>query len=191
MNENKLMIRIAVVGDIGSGKSHVAKLFGYPIFNADYEVNKIYKKNRKCYKKLKNVLHNYITSFPIKKKDLSKAVLDNSYNIKKISNIVHPHVRIRLNNFLKKNKKKKYVVLDIPLLIENKLNFVDANKKEINKRLKRRYTFSFKIAKKLKKFQLPVEVKKKKSNFIIKNKFNINSTEKDVKIVKEKILLNA
>ena len=107
MNENKLMIRIAVVGDIGSGKSHVAKLFGYPIFNADYEVNKIYKKNRKCYKKLKKVLPNYITSFPIKKKDLSKAVLDNSYNIKKISNIVHPHVRIRLNNFLKKNKKKK------------------------------------------------------------------------------------
>ena len=40
------MIRIAVLGDIGSGKSHVAKLFGYPVFNADNEVNKIYNKNR-------------------------------------------------------------------------------------------------------------------------------------------------
>ena len=28
------MIRIAVLGDIGSGKSYVAKQFGYPVFNA-------------------------------------------------------------------------------------------------------------------------------------------------------------
>ena len=192
------MIRIAILGDIGSGKSYVAKQFGYPVFNADTEVAKLYRKSRKCYRKLKKALPNYITSFPVKKVELSKAIIDNRLNLKKIVKIIHPEVRNRMNNFIKKNRNKKFVVLDIPLLIENKLNkkndiliFVDANKKEINKRLKRRYTFSFKIAKKLKKFQLPVEVKKKKSNFIIKNKFNINSTEKDVKIVKEKILLNA
>ena len=39
------MIRLAVVGDIGSGKSYVAKQFGYPVFNADVEVAKLYKKN--------------------------------------------------------------------------------------------------------------------------------------------------
>ena len=61
------MIRLAVIGDIGSGKSHVAKLFGFPVFNADYEVSKIYRKSRKCYNKLKKMLPNYITSFPIKK----------------------------------------------------------------------------------------------------------------------------
>ena len=37
------MIKIAVVGDIGSGKSYIAKLFGYPVFNADQEVASIYK----------------------------------------------------------------------------------------------------------------------------------------------------
>ena len=47
------MIRIALVGDIGSGKSYFAKLFNYPVFNADYEVSKIYKKNKKCYKNIK------------------------------------------------------------------------------------------------------------------------------------------
>ena len=46
------MIKIAIIGDIGAGKSHVAKLFGYPVFNADIEVAKLYKKNRRCYKKL-------------------------------------------------------------------------------------------------------------------------------------------
>ena len=40
------MIRLAVVGDIGSGKSYVAKQFGYPVFNADTEVSKIYKKDK-------------------------------------------------------------------------------------------------------------------------------------------------
>ena len=40
------MIRIAVLGDIGSGKSYVAKNFGYPVFNADHEVSKLYQKNR-------------------------------------------------------------------------------------------------------------------------------------------------
>ena len=46
------MIKIALVGDIGSGKSHIAKLFGYPVFNADQEVASIYKKNKNCFKKI-------------------------------------------------------------------------------------------------------------------------------------------
>ena len=47
------MIRIGIVGAIGSGKTYIAKQFGFPTFNADYEVNIIYKKNRRCFKKLK------------------------------------------------------------------------------------------------------------------------------------------
>ena len=66
------MIRIAVVGDIGSGKSYVSKQFGFPIFNADIEVNKIYKKNKKCYRKLKKIFPKDIFSFPIKKKNYPK-----------------------------------------------------------------------------------------------------------------------
>jgi len=78
------MIRIAVLGDISSGKSYVAKQFGYPVFNADVEVAKLYRKNRKCYNKLKKVLPNYITSFPVKKIKLSKANMANRQNLKKI-----------------------------------------------------------------------------------------------------------
>ena len=188
------MIRIAVLGDIGSGKSHVAKLFGYPVFNADVEVTKLYRKSRKCYSKLKKMLPNYITSFPIKKFELSKAIMDSQKNLKKIAKIVHPEVRNRMNDFIKKNRNKKYIVLDIPLLIENKINkkndiliFVDAKKKEIKKRLKKR-NVSTKI---LEKFQLPIELKKKKADYIVKNNFNNNFAKKNVKRVLGKILLNA
>ena len=189
------MIRIAILGDIGSGKSYVAKQFGYPVFNADTEVAKLYRKSRKCYRKLKKALPNYITSFPVKKVELSKAIIDNRLNLKKIVKIIHPEVRSRMGNFFKKNKSKKFIILDIPLLIENKLNkkndilvFVDAKKKEINKRLKKRHNSSVKI---LKKFQLPVEVKKKKADFIIENNFRNNSVKKNVKRILRKILLDA
>jgi len=65
------MIRLAVVGDIGSGKSYVAKLFGYPVFNADAEVARLYRKSRKCYNRLKKALPTYIVSFPIRKNEIS------------------------------------------------------------------------------------------------------------------------
>lgn len=192
------MIRIAVLGDIGSGKSHVAKQFGYPVFNADDEVTKLYRKSRKCYNKLKKALPKYIISFPIKKIDISKAIIASQHNLENIIKIVHPEVRSNMNNFIKKNKNKKFIILDIPLLMENKINkkndilvFIDGKKKEIYKRLKKRRNFNLKVAKKFKKLQLPIEVKKKQSDFIIKNNFNNNSIKKNVKRVLEKILLNA
>ena len=188
------MIRICILGDIGSGKSYVAKQFGYPVFNADYEVSKIYQKNRKCYNELKRKLPTHIINFPIKKTEITDAILSSIHNLKKIVKIVHPEVRSKLNSFIKKNKDKKFVVLDIPLLMENKLNkkkdvliFVDANKKAINKRLKKRLNFNEKIINKLRKIQLPLERKKKYSHFIIKNNFKKNYVKKAVK----EILLNA
>ena len=192
------MIRIAVLGDIGSGKSYVAKQFGYPVFNADIEVAKIYRKNRNCYNKLKKILPKYIISFPIRKKELSNAIMINKNNIKKINKIVHPEVQASMKKFIRKNKKKRIIILDIPLLLENKINnkddilvFVEANKKEINKRLKKRGNFNPKIVKKLKKLQLPIELKKRRSDFIIKNNFSNNFVKKNVKKVLKKILLNA
>mgnify|MGYP006094989939 CR=1 FL=1 len=191
------MIRIGVIGDIGSGKSYVAKQFGYPVFNADIEVNKLYKKNKRCFNKLKKVFPNFISTFPLKKNELSKAIIANESNLKKIVKIVHPEIRLKMNSFLKRNKGKKFVVLDIPLILENKINkkndiliFVDAKKKEINKRLKKRDNFNYKMYNKFKKIQLPIEVKKKYSNFKIKNNFKGNLIKKDVKIILKKLLYN-
>jgi len=189
------MIKIGIVGDIGSGKSYVARQIGYPVFNADVEVAKIYRKNRKCYNKLKKALPKYIFSYPVKKIEISNAIVASQYNLQKIVKIVHPEVRFSMNNFIKKNKHKKFVVLDIPLLMENKINkkrdiliFVEARKSEINKKLKKRPNVNLEIVKKFKKLQLPLKIKKKRSNFIIKNNFKINSVKKSVKMVMKKIL---
>ena len=146
------MIRIAVIGDIGSGKSYVAKQFGYPVFNADMEVARLYRNSRKSYNKLKKALPRYIVSFPINKNEISKAIIDNQHNLKKIVKIIHPEVRYKMNSFIKKNRNKKFIILDIPLLLENKMNkkndvliFVEATKKDIGKRLKQRHNTNLKI----------------------------------------------
>ena len=185
------MIRIGILGDIGSGKSYVAKHFGYPVFNADYEVSKLYEKNFNVYQKLKKILPKYIFEFPINKIQLSNAILANNSNLKKIIKIVHKEIRNKLRFFLKKNKNKKYVILDIPLLLENKINkkkdilvYVEAGKTEILRNLKKRRNFNARIINKFKKIQLPLAYKKRNSRFIIKNKF----TQKSVKDGIKKIL---
>ena len=53
------MIKIGILGDIGSGKSYVARNFGYPVFNADHEVAQLYQKNKKIFISLKKSLPKY------------------------------------------------------------------------------------------------------------------------------------
>ena len=185
------MIKIGILGDIGSGKSYVAQNFGYPVFNADHEVAKLYQKNKKIFNKLKKNLPKYIFSFPIEKIEISNAILANKNNLNKIVKIVHFEIRKKLNNFLKINKNRKIVILDIPLLLENKINnkkdilvYVQSKKSSILKNLKKRKNFNKKLLKKFKETQWPLNYKKKKSHYIIKNNF----TKKSVKDGINKIL---
>ena len=189
------MIKIGILGNIGSGKSFVAKSFGYPVFNADEEVSKIYKKEKKIFLKLRKVLPKYIHSFPISKKEVLSAILANENNLKKIVKIIHLEVRKKLNIFLKNNKKKKIVILDIPLLLENKINkkddillYVQSKKSDILKRLIKRKNFNKKLINKFQNLQLPLDYKKKKSHYIIKNNFTKKSVKKEVKVILNKIL---
>ena len=188
------MIRIGILGDIGSGKSYIAKNFGYPVFNADEEVAKIYKKNKKVFIKLKKNLPKYINTFPVNKTELTKAILANRINLEKVVKIIHLEIRKKMNIFIKKNKNKKFIILDIPLLLENKINkkndvlvFVRAKKKDVLKRLKRRENYNKALINKFKNLQLPLVYKMKKSHFIIKNNFTKKLVNKSINEILKKI----
>ena len=189
------MIIIGILGDIGSGKSYVAQNFGYPVFNADYEVAKLYQQNRNIFNRLKAKLPKYINSFPIEKKEISNAILTNKNNLKKIIKIVHFEIRKKLNNFLKKNRNKRIVILDIPLLLENKINkkkdilvYVQSKKSDILKNLKKRKNFNQKLLNKFKAIQYSSVYKKNKSHFIIKNNFTKKSVKDAIKYILKEIL---
>ena len=189
------MIRIALVGSIGSGKTFISNLFGLPVFNADESVSKIYSNNRKIFYKLKKKLPKFFTNPPVKKEELIKAIIENKNSLNIISKIVHPEVRKNLQKFIKKHNKKKAIVLDIPLLFENKLNkkkdviiFVQSPNKEVLKRIKKRKNFNNLVFKQLKKIQLPLNIKKRYSHYVIKNNFQKKFVRKNVKDILNKIL---
>ena len=188
------MKRIGILGDIGSGKSYVSQNFGYPVFNADKVVGNLYKKNKKIFIKIKKILPKFIHSFPISKDEIIKAILANDINLKKIVKIIHSEVRIEMNKFLKKNRNKRIIILDIPLLLENKINkrgdiliFVKSKKTDILKRLKKRNNFDYKLFNKFRKIQLSLDYKMKKSHFTIKNNFTKKSVKRDINYILGKI----
>ena len=189
------MIRIGILGDMGSGKSYVAQNFGYPVFNADYEVAQLYQRDKKIFTKLKRSLPKFIHSFPIQKEEISEAILTNKNNLNKIVKIVHTEVRKKMNNFLNTNKDNKFVILDIPLLLESKINkkkdilvFVQSKQSDIIKQLKKRKNFNQKLIKKFKTIQYPISYKKKKSDFIIKNNFTKKSINDGIKNILKQII---
>ena len=189
------MIKISLVGDIGSGKTHISKLFKAPCFSADFEVKKLYKNNRQCFVKLKKKFPQFIKTFPIKKNELSNTIKSKFSNLKSIGFIVHPFIRKKLRMFLKRNRKKKIVVLDIPLYLENKMYkrddviiFLKTSRKKVNLRLKKRKNFNQKLLKILRKSQLTLKQKKNKSNYVLVNNYNSAIMKRKVRILKAKIL---
>ena len=119
-------MKIGITGSLASGKTTVTKLIGkekFPIFNADLIVKNLYK-NKSFVRKLTK-------KFKIKgkrnfKKVISKMIVNKEIELKNLEKIIHPIVRKNMVSFANKNKKKKKVLFEIPLLIESKLeNFFD------------------------------------------------------------------
>ena len=188
------MRRIGIVGDIGSGKTFYSKLFRYPVFNADLVVSNLYQKDKSLFRKIKKKFPNKISNFPLKKEEVLKIIFQKQKNLNILGKIIHPIVRKKMENFFKTNKEKKFVVLDVPLYLENRLNkkkdiiiFVEANKKKIRKELNKRKNINFKLINILRKNQFPTSLKKKKSTYIIKNNFVRNTAKKNVKLIMKKI----
>lgn len=193
------MIKICVVGSIGSGKTYISKLLAgtmFPIFNADEEVNNVYKQ-KSIFLKLKKILPKYISSFPINKQELIQAISSNQDCLKKIIKIVHPEVRKKMKLFLQKNKNKKAVILDIPLLLENKLNepedviiCIEAQQKMLDKKLQQRPGYNKKMVSMLRKIQLPIEEKKSRADFVLVNNYNKKTMQLRVKELLDRIIIN-
>lgn len=193
------MIKICVVGSIGSGKTYISKLLAgkkFPIFNADEEVSNVYKQ-KSIFAKLKKTLSKYIASYPINKQELIQAISSNQNNLKKIIKIVHPEVRKKMKLFLQKNKSKKVVIMDIPLLLENKLHepedviiCIDANQKLLDAKLKQRPSYNKKMISILRKIQLPIEEKKLLADFVLVNNYNKKTMQLRVKELLGRIVIN-
>ena len=101
------MIKIGITGSIASGKTTASKILSHkrgPLFNADKEVERLYK-NKKIIRKLRKKLS--IDTKENFKSTLKKKILNNKKNIKKLEKIIHPIIRREMKKFLSYIKKKK------------------------------------------------------------------------------------
>ncbi len=172
------MKKIGITGSIASGKTTASKILArgkYPLFSADNEVKKLYR--NKDFKDL--ILNKFkIKKTLIIKQILKKKILDNKSNLKKLEKIIHPFVRKEMRKFKVKNKKKKFVFFEIPLLVESKLmkkfDIVIFIKAKTDLRLKRFISKggNKKLFQILNKKQLSDKKKEKHSDYVVVNEKN-------------------
>ena len=120
------MKKIGITGSLASGKTSASKIISQgngPLFSADEVVKNLYKKE--SFKKIVSKKFEIKNSSNLKK-NLKNKILLNTSLVKKLENLIHPLVRREMRGFIKKNKNKKLVFLEVPLLIESKLmNYFD------------------------------------------------------------------
>ena len=193
------MIKVGILGSVGSGKSFVANIFkelGFNIFSADQVVSQIYERNKNINKKISIFFKLKLNRGKINKNELRDTLKKNPKKFKYLNKIIHPIVRNKLILFLSKYKKTKLVVLDIPLLIENKMfNFVDIfifvkTKPNIFKiRIKKRRNLDKQFLKLLENQQADEKIKKGYADFTVDNSTK-DKVKLQVKKILDKILLN-
>jgi dephospho-CoA kinase len=193
------MIKVGILGSVGSGKSFVANIFkelGFNIFSADQVVSQIYERNKNINKKISNFFKLKLNHGKINKNELRDTLKKKPKKLKYLNKIIHPIVRKKLILFLSKYKKTKLVVLDIPLLIENKMfDFVDIfifvkTKSNIFKiRIKKRINLDKQFLKLLENQQVGEKIKKDYADFIVDNSTK-DKVKLQVKKILDKILLN-
>ncbi len=117
------MLLVGLTGSIGMGKSETAKMFaklGIPVYDADAAVHAIYEKGGAAVEPLRAEFPDAIVDDAVDRVKLSKLVLNNKDELKKLESIVHPLVGATQLQFLKdaSDAKAPMAVLDIPLLYE-------------------------------------------------------------------------
>jgi len=193
------MIRVGILGSVGSGKSFVANIFrelGFNIFSADNEVADIYKKNKSVNKKISKFFKLKLYKGKINKQELRNSLKKNPNKFRFLNKIIHPIVRKKLVLFLSRFKKNKLVVLDVPLLVENKMfNFVDililvkTRSRSFLSRIKKRKNLDKQFLNILKKQQANEKIKESYADFIIYNSSK-NKVKLQAKNIIDKIILN-
>ena len=116
---------IGLTGGIASGKNFVAEIFAQnnaAIFDADIEVHKLMESDKLTIQAVKKNFPESFIDARIDRKILGKIVFADAKKLKILEKIIHPKVREKYQNFLKKSEseKRKFAVLNIPLLLETK-----------------------------------------------------------------------
>jgi|TARA_B100001245_G_scaffold236259_1_gene226478 dephospho-CoA kinase len=192
------MIKIGLTGSIGMGKTETGKIFsefGFPLYNADNAVHRLYTPGQKGAEKIKETFPAAINpDGSVNRENLSKEVLGDTEKIKILEGIIHPLVGEDREIFFLENTNAHAVVLDIPLLFETGgekyvdiVVVVDAPKDIQEKRVLSRPNMTKEKFKKIIAEQMPNELKKEKADFVVDTSVGIEDAIRQVGEIVKKI----
>ena len=185
-----MVIKIGITGSIGMGKSTVSSIFrnnNIKVWDADFEVHNLYKKGKEGYNSIISIYPELKDKVEINRKKVSNLLREKKIDLKLIEEIIHPLLIRSREEFIKKNKKDKLLIFDIPLLYETKayiwLDYVInvfCSKKNQIERLKKRENFDIKKINYLISKQISVNQKNKKADYIINTDQDLKQVERQV-----------
>lgn len=192
------MIKIGLTGSIGMGKTETGKIFselGFPVYNADDAVHKLYGPGQKGSEKIKEIFPNSINpDGSVNREILSAEVLGDVDKIRALESIIHPLVGEDREIFFKKNADSPAIILDIPLLFEtggekfvDLVIVVDAPQDIQEERVLSRPNMTKEKFEKIIAEQIPNDVKKKKADFIVDTSISIEDARIQVENIIKKI----
>ena len=193
------MILIGLTGTIGSGKTFALNFFKskkVTVFSADNEVKKIFKNKivkDKIYKKFPEVF----SKKKINKNKLTLLVFSNRRKLNYLEKIIHPLVKKKKKYFLNKNKNKRIIIMEIPIIFEKKskkdydrIILMNTNKKNQQQRVLKRKNMTPQLLKKILSNQIS-DKKKKYADYVINNNGPKNKTKKILKKTLNEIISTA
>ena len=185
-----MAIKIGITGSIGMGKSTVSSIFknnNIKVWDADFEVHNLYKKGKEGYNSIISIYPELKDKVEINRKKVSNLLREKKIDLKLIEEIIHPLLIRSREEFIKKNKKDKLLIFDIPLLYETKayiwLDYVInvfCSKKNQIERLKKRENFDIKKINYLISKQISVNQKNKKADYVINTDQDLKQVERQV-----------
>lgn len=195
------LIKIGLTGCIGMGKSTTLKMFedeGVLTWSADEAVSRLYAKDGKAVLKVQALTPESVVNNSVSREKLREQVKNRPEILLSLELIVNPLIKADRENFLRSNSQKKAVVLDLPLLFENKMELefdiivvVSASARVQKERVLSRNTMDIKLLNIIKSKQISDEEKKSRADFVFETT-SIERTKKDVKeFLKEVGISNA
>lgn len=185
------MIRVALTGSIGMGKSTVAGMFadaGIPVFDADAAVRQLQGPGGTLVERIGELFPGCVRSGTLDRECLAQIVLEDPSKLAALEAIVHPAVREWRQAFIDRNSDAGLLVFEIPLLFEtgsekefDKVIVVSAPAEVQRARALERQGMSPAKLESILRRQMPDEEKRRRADFVIDTGVDLSTTEAQVR----------
>ena len=185
------MIKIALTGSIGMGKSTVAKMFeaaGVPVFDADAVVRQLQRPGGALVERIRQLFPGTVSSGTLDRDCLAQIVLGDTARLKALEEIVHPAVQDWRQAFVDEHPDAPALLFEIPLLFEtggetefDKIVVVSAPAEVQRSRVLRRQGMTAAKLDSILKRQIPDEEKRRRADFVIDAGADLSTTEAQVR----------